>query len=67
MTTFTIHENSKQSKLLIEYLKTLSFVKINDSLTLKEKKYLKNLKNTAIDIKNNKGNIKTWQEVKDEL
>ncbi len=54
-------------KLLFEYLKTLSFVNINDSFTSKEKNYLKNIKNAAIDIKNNKGNIKNWQEVKDEL
>jgi hypothetical protein len=41
-------------------------VNINDSFTSKEKNYLKNIKNAAIDIKNNKGNIKNWQEVKDE-
>jgi hypothetical protein len=62
MVTFKIKENSRQAKMFLEYIKTLSFVKIlsnSEKSAEKEKAFLSDIENGLKEVKNiREGKIK---------
>ena len=84
MTTITlkINEKTKKGKIFLDLAKLfydenneIELMKMPSSkttdenlLTLKDKRYLKNLRKVVVDIKSgNHQNLKTWKEFSDEL
>jgi hypothetical protein len=62
MVTFKIKENSRQAKIFLEYIKTLSFVEIlsnSEKSAEKEKAFLSDIENGLKEVKNiREGKIK---------
>jgi hypothetical protein len=62
MVTFKIKENSRQAKIFLEYIKTLSFVEIlsnSEKSAEKEKAFLSDIENGLNEVKNiREGKIK---------
>jgi hypothetical protein len=62
MVTFKIKQNSRQAKIFLEYIKTLSFVEIlsnSEKSAEKEKAFLSNIENGLKEVKNiREGKIK---------
>jgi hypothetical protein len=55
MVTFKIKQNSRQAKIFLEYIKTLSFVEIlsnSEKSAEKEKAFLSNIENGLKEVKN---------------
>lgn len=59
MVTFIVKENTKQAKLMIEYLKSLPYVEIVENKKIPNKTTLKALQEAE------KGNLKRFKNVKD--